>query len=228
MACDWGFENGPNFNWPVWSVSVEVLVYIIFFMVMRYLGTSLVYNILLVVGAAFLSYFFGSPITTCLVYFFLGGIIISLQSSFKGRFKILMTLGVLLYFVLIFIVYRKTLDEHIFFVGAFPSIVYFFTEYFKCPKFAEKWVEMLGNLTYSSYLIHFPFQLAIAVIFSYLGKKIPFYNVYFLLGYLFIVLILARLIYSYFETPAQNFLRKKFLKRNSKKTSQSLKFDIGV
>lgn len=31
FASNWGFERGPSFNGPIWSVSVEVLLYALFF-----------------------------------------------------------------------------------------------------------------------------------------------------------------------------------------------------
>ena len=34
LVSGWGFEKGPSFNGPVWSVSVEIIIYFFFF----YLG----------------------------------------------------------------------------------------------------------------------------------------------------------------------------------------------
>ena len=35
MASKWGFESGDSFNGPIWSISVEVLVYLLFFLMLR-------------------------------------------------------------------------------------------------------------------------------------------------------------------------------------------------
>ena len=33
----WGFENGHSFNTPIWSVSIEIAIYGVFFLLMDYL-----------------------------------------------------------------------------------------------------------------------------------------------------------------------------------------------
>lgn len=48
------------------------------------------------------------------------------------------------------------------------------TECLKIPKKYESCVAFLGNLTYSSYLLHFPLQLLIAVICIALDCEIPY------------------------------------------------------
>jgi peptidoglycan/LPS O-acetylase OafA/YrhL len=33
----WGFEVGESFNQPIWSVSVEIFIYIVFFALLKYI-----------------------------------------------------------------------------------------------------------------------------------------------------------------------------------------------
>ena len=35
MASEWGITQGESFDGPIWSVSVEVLVYLLFFLMLR-------------------------------------------------------------------------------------------------------------------------------------------------------------------------------------------------
>lgn len=48
------------------------------------------------------------------------------------------------------------------------------TECLKIPKKYESCVAFLGNLTYSSYLLHFPLQFFVAIIYSNIGREIPY------------------------------------------------------
>jgi peptidoglycan/LPS O-acetylase OafA/YrhL len=54
LAPAWGFEDGWSFNGPVWSVSVEVLLYGAFFLLWRYAPAPLVISVGLVVSAAWI------------------------------------------------------------------------------------------------------------------------------------------------------------------------------
>ncbi|MBK6714732.1 MAG: hypothetical protein IPG57_06450 [Burkholderiales bacterium] len=40
LASNWGWEVGPSFNGPIWSISLEVVVYGLFFGVMRLVGSG--------------------------------------------------------------------------------------------------------------------------------------------------------------------------------------------
>src|SRR6185437_3680142 len=41
FASGWGLETDYSFNGPAWSISAEVLFYLLFFMICRYADTSL-------------------------------------------------------------------------------------------------------------------------------------------------------------------------------------------
>jgi peptidoglycan/LPS O-acetylase OafA/YrhL len=71
----------------------------------------------------------------------------------------------------------------------------------------QKAVEAAGNMTYSSYLLHFPIQLAIVLGFTIVGLPIPLYDVWFFGFYLLTTLLAAYLTYRYFEAPAQSLIR---------------------
>lgn len=50
FASNWGLESAASFNGPVWSISVEVLVYFLFFWILRWVGSSVWINIAIVLG----------------------------------------------------------------------------------------------------------------------------------------------------------------------------------
>jgi peptidoglycan/LPS O-acetylase OafA/YrhL len=74
MASNWGPETAESFNGPIWSISIEVLVYAIFFMSLRYLSSSAIFITLVAVGAGLIQLLKLSenPLFTCLMYFYLG------------------------------------------------------------------------------------------------------------------------------------------------------------
>ena len=70
MASKWGFESGDSFNGPIWSISVEVLVYVVFFLMLRFVTRSPLLNVVVVVACLNLS----GQIFSCLAFFYAGGL----------------------------------------------------------------------------------------------------------------------------------------------------------
>ena len=71
-------------------------------------------------------------------------------------------------------------------------------------------VEALGNLTYASYLTHFPIQLAIAIWFRSTEKSVPYQQEWFLALYVGSVFLTAYVVFEYFERPMQLAIRQRF------------------
>ena len=73
-----------------------------------------------------------------------------------------------------------------------------------------KCVAFLGNATYSSYLIHFPIQLAIVTVVNSMGySRNIFLTPGVMLAYLALVVALSLATYHWFELPAQNWIRQR-------------------
>jgi len=68
----------------------------------------------------------------------------------------------------------------------------------------------LGDLTYASYLLHFPLQLLLATCCSYLACPIPFRSPILLITYIAGTLLLSRVIFVKFESVARNRIRRSF------------------
>jgi peptidoglycan/LPS O-acetylase OafA/YrhL len=45
FASNWGFEKGASFNGPIWSISVEVLIFCFFFLILENISKSFLINI---------------------------------------------------------------------------------------------------------------------------------------------------------------------------------------
>jgi len=73
---------------------------------------------------------------------------------------------------------------------------------------AQRLVEAAGNMTYSSYLLHFPIQLLMALGFAIAGRALPFHDGAFFAVYVGATLLASYFAYRWFEAPAQSLLRK--------------------
>lgn len=202
-----GWE-GESFNLPIWSVSVEILIYFLFFISIFYLSkfklkfALIVYVISLIIDKFFIS----SVFIDCFRLFFTGVIIFYLNNLIYRKILLVPLSFLFLFFSLIgnFKIFLFT-----------PGILLLFIslEYLvKSEK--KKYLDIFGNLTYSMYLLHIPTMLFIILIFySFKISDKLFLNNYFFLIYISLILLLSFLSYKFFEKPFNKGLRKKFLNR---------------
>ena len=73
FASSWGFEKGLSYNAPVWSVSVEVALYALFFVLCKLLPIRAVVLIVIAIVGFFLAGTIDTPLSRGLPAFFLGG-----------------------------------------------------------------------------------------------------------------------------------------------------------
>ena len=201
----WGLEKGLSFNAPTWSVSVEIAVYITFFLALKYIKRFKIYFSSIIIIGIFILYknpvinfryseyillfYMGTfiyqiNIKKYLKYFFILSILLILTSFFGRNFKILLFCPGILILTII-------LDEFI--IGS--KIRNFFS--------------ILGGTTYSLYLIHFP----IMIIFLWLENNFIAFNSFyerniFLITYFILLLIISLLSFKYFEKPLNIKIRK--------------------
>jgi len=217
FASNWGFENGSSFNGPIWSLSVEVLIYFAFFFIARYLGKAIYVNILvLVVLAAMRIGHISSPIMHCMACFYAGGLasfafLKMLDSDvYRKRFNAI-AFALAIFIPVVAAVFR--LYEHRFFSALFvmiyaPVIIYLSVQDITVPARLQKIVETFGNMIYSTYLVHFPLQLIIALFCTYYRIAIPMYSPVFFIAYNVAVFSLAYLLWYHFERPVQSAIRR--------------------
>ena len=204
----WGFEKGLSFNAPTWSVSVEIGVYISFFLFLKFLRKFKIFFSLFIISLLFILYkiqilnfkynefvllfyigisIYQIPIKTYTKTYFIISIIL-IAASFYGRnFKILLFCpGVLILSVL--------LDSYI-----------------KNIKIKNLF-SILGGTTYSLYLLHYPVMIVALWLESKYGSFENFYeNNNFILFYFLFLMIISICSYHFMEAPLNKKIRKRYL-----------------
>lgn len=219
FASDWGPASDRNFNGPVWSVSVEVLVYFYFFVLIKRFGPQIWICALNILWSRILNdfkYFEGGFVECCL-FFFTGGLAYLLSQKFK---EVVKGRGIYLSFLVgslaafcPFIYYGimsapKTImllpgSLFLLLLSEIPN-----PTALTCKKIMEN----LGNLTYGSYLWHFPINVFLIELVKkeQISPEI-FANGLFITAYFLGLLWLSFISYRFFELPAQTMIRKAWL-----------------
>ncbi len=216
MASDWGLERGASFNGPIWSVSVEVLVYFFFYTVVRLFGAgprSVCAVLTICVGFKLLP--ISAPFFNCLAMFYLGGGIAMLANKpllvmYRTRIDIFLAISLLSFLALYaFGGYGASKNFHYSFTLLFvPALTFLASGKWNVGHVLRVIIQSLGGITYSCYLIHFPIQLSIVIAFSHFDKKVPFNDSSFFMLFFLCTLILAYYVNRFFEVPLQAAIRR--------------------
>ena len=201
----WGLEQGSSYNMPIWSVSKEIIAYILFFFLASNINNlnfkKIIFALFPLILLNKLPIFESDQhvnLLSCLILFLSGLLIYKLYLIKKNLFFIIGLLLLVVSFVGNFKIFIFS-----------PGILMLFISLEKfLGKNVKKIFSFLGNLTYSSYLFHYPIT---ALIIIYFKDRIEiFSNNYFFIGYLFFVLFLSHLSFKYFEIKTKYFFRKIF------------------
>ena len=208
----WGFEKGPSFNGPIWSVSIEIIIYFLFFLLMIKVNKNRVINSILMILSLILlqkflhedfSSYINFRLVNCGILFFEGVLVFYISKIIKKN-SFLFILGLILFALSLI----GNFKIYIF----LPSILFIFlsTENLIKNKIASLF-NFLGNLTYGTYLWHLPVQILIMILiknskidYSIVGTKI------FFLVYLMLIFIISIASYYFYELKLRKLIRKKF------------------
>lgn len=170
MAQCWGLEGGASFNAPTWSVSVEVLIYLAFFLSLRALKAAPLPTAAAFTAAASIIVAAGytGPFILCGLFFFLGVTAFAiLRRSVRVAFA--MTLMALAGFcvspssggALTLVEMALLFGGLILAAGVADKMLPITTSRF----------DWFGNATYGTYLLHIPLQISILIIFQATGAS---------------------------------------------------------
>jgi len=203
----WGFEEGFSYNVPSWSISLEIGIYIFFFLIIDYLKKFRVKLSVVIVILCFIFYKLENVnfiFDEYILLFFMGVIIYQIPKIIS-----LTPLRITAFFCLI-----------ISFVGNFKALLFCpslmilvlsFENYVQ-KKSIKNYFLKLGSISYSLYLLHYPLML----IFLLFEKKNFinydfYYSPYFFIFFIFILLFISSISFYFFEKPLNKKIRSIFL-----------------
>jgi peptidoglycan/LPS O-acetylase OafA/YrhL len=222
----WGYQRGSSFNAPVWSVSVEEVTYLSFFLIAATFSfggrhiPALLLCCAILVSSDVMGRFFGE----CLGLFLLGGALclgseplVSLNRRTRGA--VLATAAAVASALLALRVLdwpaawptpssaTRLWASHGLFLPAL-LIVFVLLMPNEARTGPERAAASVGRLTYSAYMIHFPLQLLLVLSTDALGlPRAIYYRRSMLLGFVGLVFALGALCHQRFERPLQTYLR---------------------
>ncbi|MDD1530883.1 acyltransferase [Bradyrhizobium sp. WBOS7] len=206
-------QDALSFNGPIWSVSVEVLVYFVFFMLLLatrswWLNVALIAVCLTIPG----------EVADCFTYFYVGGLAAMARQSLQSSPARARTAEGTAWLAVVAVVCGYWLmGGQLRSIGLLlllictPLLLYSLSRDIALPARLQRIVEAAGNVTYSSYLLHFPIQLAVVLGFSLMQVPIPIYDDAFFATFIGITLLASHVTYRYFEEPAQRLIRASLL-----------------
>lgn len=212
FAARWGFEHGHAFNGPIWSVSVEVLIYAAFWVFHRRLHSfGVILPLLAATGLGVLLWHVSqNQIAQCGYFFFLGSALYLAYTALRQAGWPVAALGLaLLAGAVPALAWGSAMQFRYLGVpaafGGFLLLLAMLESY--VPKRAHKPLGALGDSSYGLYLWHVPVQLCL---FLALGAGIAAAaeSWAFLATYLAIVIVVAWAGYVGFERPMREWLRR--------------------
>ena len=215
----WGLQDGWAFNAPVWSVSVEVLLYLSFFF-FAMLKHALVWMTVLGLGGWLLAhYLLALDVGVALSCFYLGGGVFLLfqricaKSSPSQVIAISSSVIVLLGSIAIAILSSMGVATAILTWLVFPSLVFLLALVQHRSRNLGQRFQWFGEITYSTYLLHFPLQLFLILGAKSFGIFPDYRSAWNLILFFGVLIAISIASYRWFEKPMQNLLRRTMIRR---------------
>ena len=220
LASSWTLVHGAetySFNGPIWSISLEVLAYGVFFVVARFIGVStLVCTAVLLVTAVANKTLGHHIVFTCLVYFYLGALAFKAfgwVGQIRARIGMVWLASTAMFASAFALGGLGSLSPALVTLAIAPTAVLAAATLLRnAGDRVGLLVETLGNTTCFSYVLHFPLQLATVLVFDVIGMQMQLKSTGFFITYLMSTFALAALCYRFFEQPMQTRLRRVFNK----------------
>ena len=218
FASSWGLERGLSFNGPIWSVSVEILVYAVFWLCLRRIFACGIALPLGIAAVALIVRTAAPPgdlkqISSCFAHFYVGVATYVAYRMVENRPRALFSVGTLLAVVGVTAVQvpgPATTTGMILLLNAMLILVCAAeasAHRYRMTRHLER-LRWIGDNSYGTYLWHVPIQILALIVLDRLRidheiARKPL----FLAGFLAATMSVARLSYVYVERPIRNRLR---------------------
>lgn len=214
MVSAWGMQDGPSYNDVIWSVSVEIAIYALFWVLRRRLLEWRAVGALVVAAFCGGIALLGLPnlIFACGFFFFFGAALalatFDLRAQRHGNASLITGLAITGAGILAS--GHPLLAPSLGVASLAGALVLLAVEGEACfgdrIRRAAQW---LGDCSYGIYLWHMPLQLALVLILSRFVDMFALAKQgWFLAAYLTLLLALARASYLMVERPARGWLRR--------------------
>lgn len=211
LAPAWGLEQGWSFNAPIWSVSVEVLLYATFFLVCL-AGRWRWLLAVIACGVGLMLYPQSYKVGSGLLCFFLGGIAYGLLEQLRHRAgsgaALVVSTTTALAAWAYQVVVADAANSYLIMCLCFPATLAMLAAaglHWPGLWRSTAWV---GDISYASYLLHFPLQIVFAIVVDSLGlAREVFYQPWLMLLFFALLIPLSLACHQWFERPAQRYLR---------------------
>jgi peptidoglycan/LPS O-acetylase OafA/YrhL len=223
MVQNWWPRSEQTFDGPSWSVSIEVLLYLIFFLFCR-VGLKRRGQILIVALAGAVLLPFDEHIGRGISGFFMGGFVFTLWDSLREDARApmisrLLTLAALAGWIGLFAMLYA--DSHWLDGGEGNGTFLLAFDFGLCPLTvlalalrehlrgrASAPLAHLGDISYATYMIHFPLQLLLALIALHVGLTAHFFmQGWVMIAFYAVLIALGTASYRFFERPLQLWIR---------------------
>jgi peptidoglycan/LPS O-acetylase OafA/YrhL len=211
-------DRGLAFNGPAWSLSVEILLYAVFFVVVRCRADRPATLLMVAAGVVILTGPVGSPllmnipVARGLIGFALGMIVY--RTIIAGERPILSLCGLACFAVLLLglMMFGGLPRLSFAVVSAALALGVATLSRWRLPQrlLEIKPLMMLGDASLTIYLIHVPIQIALLLGAAWIGRSVPYESYRFWACYFAIVLAVAWPVHHWYERPMRSFLRRRF------------------
>jgi len=242
FASSWGLERGYSFNGPAWSISVEIALYGLFFLLCRVLPVRLVLLAAIAAMGFLIIDRYYSPMGRGVGAFFLGGCVYLVYQILRRHARVkeislLVAVFAVTCWAATLYVHAAGIELHALSLTnssmlapldpvqqwIVPRVLRFWAQWILFPSTIlglvllettfgalGRSIAFLGDISYSSYLLHFPLQLGVLSITNALGiDRGIYYESLTMMCFFVVLLVVSFTSYHYFEVPLQDRLRKK-------------------
>lgn len=218
----WGFTDQYVFNFPSWSISVEMFAYLMFPIFAIYWRTNLPIYLIVIFLSLFyvaLYYSFGTlhvgekfNLLRGVPSFLLGMVVYEYRNTVTNKSFIFLTIIQLL--TVFFVIYIMHFDLNLFLLIPLFALLVLSTweDRGLISKFLmPRWLVILGDLSFTIYLLHIPIRNT----FYYLFPHLPINRSELSGQWIFIMAVLIStittsfFIYHLYEMPARKYLKSK-------------------